>query len=145
MNLKIRVLDSWPIIEWINAREPVLDLLDRLLAEAMVGNAKLYISGVNVGEVYYFLRKERQFQEAEFWKSASLTLPMTIDVPAMNDIWRAAELKAQFPISYADAFAAALAAKYQCPLITGDPEFKLVAGLELDWVGSDSKKNRSRH
>jgi ribonuclease VapC len=143
--LKIRVLDSWPIIEWINAREPVLDLLDRLLAEAMVGNAKLYISGVNVGEVYYFLRKERQFQEAEFWKSASLTLPMTIDVPAMNDIWRAAELKAQFPISYADAFAAALAAKYQCPLITGDPEFKLVAGLELDWVGSDSKKNRSRH
>ncbi len=143
--MKIRVLDSWPIIEWINAREPVLDLLDRLLAEAMVGNAKLYISGVNVGEVYYFLRKERQFQEAEFWKSASLTLPMTIDVPAMNDIWRAAELKAQFPISYADAFAAALAAKYQCPLITGDPEFKLVAGLELDWVGSDSKKNRSRH
>jgi predicted nucleic acid-binding protein len=39
---------------------------------------------------------------------------------------------ARFPIAYADAFAAALAQKYNCPLVTGDPEFRRVDQLELD-------------
>jgi ribonuclease VapC len=35
----------------------------------------------------------------------------------------AAGLKAKYPISYADSFAAALAMIKNCPLLTGDPEF----------------------
>jgi predicted nucleic acid-binding protein len=31
--------------------------------------------------------------------------------------------------------AAALARKYNCPLVTGDPEFRSVDRLELDWIG----------
>jgi predicted nucleic acid-binding protein len=31
--------------------------------------------------------------------------------------------------------AAALAQKYNCPLVTGDPEFRRVDQLELDWIG----------
>ena len=44
-------------------------------------------------------------------------------------------LQSQFPIAYADAFAAALAQKYNCPLVTGDPEFRRVDQLEIDWIG----------
>jgi predicted nucleic acid-binding protein len=44
-------------------------------------------------------------------------------------------LKGRYPIAYADAFAAALAQKHRCPLVTGDPEFRTVAGLDLDWIG----------
>jgi ribonuclease VapC len=60
---------------------------------------------------------------------------VTIEVPTADDIWRAASLKGRFPISYADAFVAALAQKHNCPLMTGDPEFRRVDRLELDWIG----------
>ena len=36
----------------------------------------------------------------------------------------------------ADAFAAALAQKYRCPLVTGDAEFRRVDQLEIDWIGA---------
>jgi predicted nucleic acid-binding protein len=65
------------------------------------------------------------------------TLPVTLEVPTQEEIWNSALLKARFPISYADAFAAALAQKYNCPLVTGDPELKLVSGLKLDWLGNE--------
>jgi len=90
------------------------------------------MSAINVGEVYYFLRKQHSESLAEFWREASRTLPATIDVPGADDIWSAARLKAQFPIAYADAFAAALAQKYNCPLVTGDPKFRSLKDLELD-------------
>ncbi len=44
-------------------------------------------------------------------------------------------LKAKFPISYADSFAAALAQKHECPVVTGDPEFRAIADLAIDWIG----------
>ena len=50
-------------------------------------------------------------------------------------------LKGRFPIAYADAFAAALAQKYNCPLATGDPEFRRVDQLELDWIGGSEAPN----
>jgi len=72
---------------------------------------------------------------AEAWRESSRTLPATIEVPTADDIWSAAALKGRFPIAYADGFAAALAQKYNCPLVTGDPEFRRVDQLELDWIG----------
>jgi hypothetical protein len=54
---------------------------------------------------------------------------------AGHDIWTAALLKGDYPVSYADAFAAALAKKHNCPLVTGDPELQSIKNLELDWSG----------
>jgi uncharacterized protein len=93
------------------------------------------MSAINVGEVYYFLRKHYSETLAESWRESSRTLPVTIDVPTADDIWSAALLKARFPIAYADGFAGALAQKYNCPLVTGDAEFLPVDQLELDWIG----------
>ncbi len=93
------------------------------------------MSAINVGEVYYFLHKQHHEDLAESWRELSRTLPATIEVPTANDIWDAALLKARYPIAYADAFAAALAQKYRCPLVTGDPDFRSIADLELDWIG----------
>ena len=48
----------------------------------------------------------------------------------------AAHLKAHHPISYADAFAAALAARESAVVLTGDPEFEAVQDLvEVGWLG----------
>lgn len=134
--MKTRVLDSWAILEWMTGRQPAGDLVGRLLTEAEHGHIRLLMSALNVGEVYYFLRKHHSKTLAESWRESSRTLPVTIEVPTTDDIWNAATLKSRFPIAYADAFAAALAQKYNCPLVTGDPEFRRVDQLELDWIGS---------
>ena len=132
--MKTRVLDSWPILEWIEGRHPAVAIVDALLADATRGSACLLMSAINVGEVYYFLCKHRAAALAALWRETSSTLPVTIEVPNGDDIWSAAELKANYPISYADAFAGALAQKHRCPLLTGDPEFRTVQGLQLDWL-----------
>ena len=134
--MKTRVLDSWAILEWINARQPAGKLVAEVLVQAEAGKIHLFMSAINVGEIYYFLRKHHNGTLAEDWRALSQTLPVTLEVPNMSDIWDAAALKGQFPISYADAFAAALAQKHACALITGDREFRSVKHLELHWIGS---------
>jgi ribonuclease VapC len=133
--VKTRVLDSWAILEWISGRQPATDAVAKLLAESEAGHARLLMSAINVGEVYYFLRKHHSEELAESWRELSGTLPVTIEVPTADEIWDAAVLKGRYPIAYADAFAAALAHKYQCPLVTGDPELRSVVHLKVDWIG----------
>lgn len=133
--MKTRVLDTWPILEWMNRRQPATDAVEKLFDESLAGSAQLFMSAINVGEVYYFLRKTHSEKIAESWRESSGTLPVTIEVPTANEIWDAALLKGKYLIAYADAFAAALAHKYRCPLVTGDPEFRSIAELELDWIG----------
>jgi ribonuclease VapC len=41
----------------------------------------------------------------------------------------AAHIKANYAISYADAFVAAAAIEHNAPIITGDPEFESLGGL----------------
>jgi predicted nucleic acid-binding protein len=134
--VKTRVLDTWPILEWMNGRQPATDVVEKLFDESLAGSTRLFMSAINAGEVYYFLRKTHSERIAESWRELSATLPVTIEVPTADEIWDAALLKGQYPIAYADAFAAALAQKYRCPLVTGDPEFRSVPDLERDWIGS---------
>jgi predicted nucleic acid-binding protein len=49
---------------------------------------------------------------------------------------RAASLKAQGGMSYAECFAAAAAAMLNCPVLTGDPEFAKAAqaGILVEWL-----------
>ena len=56
--MKTSALDSWAILEWIAGRQPAADLVGRMLTEAEDGRIQLFMSAINVGEVYYFLRKQ---------------------------------------------------------------------------------------
>lgn len=122
------------MLEWLKGKQPVTALMDSFLAEGERGQIRFLMSALNVGEVYYFLQKHHSVRVADTWRELSHTLPITIETPTMADIWVAAALKGKYPISYADAFAAMLAQKYNCPLVTGDPEFRSITGLELDWI-----------
>jgi ribonuclease VapC len=119
----------------MSERQPAADTVAKLFTDAEADKARLYISAINVGEIFYFLRKNHSEKLAGSWRELSQTLPATIEIPSTDDIWSAAELKGKYPIAYADAFAAALALKHRCPLVTGDPEFRSVEGLELEWIG----------
>lgn len=133
--MKTRVLDSWAILEWMNGRRPADTFVAALLAEGEAGKARLLMSAINVSEVYCFLQKRHSAALADSWRESSGTFPVTIEVPTLDDIWQAASLQGLFPISYAGAFAAALSQKHNCALVTGDPEFRSVDKLKLDWIG----------
>jgi len=123
--------------------QPARDQVASLLSEAEEVRTRLLTSAIDVGEVNYLLRKRHTEALAESWRESSRTLPVTIETPSADDIWSAASLKARCPIAYADAFAAALAQKYNCPLVTGDPEFRRMDQLELDWIGSGEAPNQA--
>ena len=65
------------------------------------------------------------------------TLPVSGKEATQRRVRRAAELKTNHAIAYADAFAVATALEFHATLLTGDPEIKLLEGeqdLEVHWL-----------
>jgi ribonuclease VapC len=56
-------------------------------------------------------------------------LPITLDLVSEERILGAARIKAEHALSYADAFAVALAQELGATVVTGDPEFQNVAAI----------------
>jgi predicted nucleic acid-binding protein len=131
------VVDAWAVLAWLDG-EPGSERVDRWLRRAS-RSGSLPMSTVNAGEVYYSLVKAAGDAKArEFTKDLrGRALPIVL-VPATNPrVWRAAELKARYPIAYAGAFAAALAVELGAPLLTGDPDFRALerdGTVEIDWI-----------
>jgi ribonuclease VapC len=67
---------------------------------------------------------------------AGLTIEIVgVDNKNLELVRQAATYKATKRLSYADAFAAALAKITNAELVTGDPEFKQVEGdIKIDWL-----------
>jgi len=90
---------------------------------------------VNLGEVYYITQRERGRDIAVATLALIDQLPIHQQAIDRPRVLAAAALKANYAISYADAFAAALAQQLQGPVVTGDPEFQKVAALvEILWL-----------
>jgi predicted nucleic acid-binding protein len=50
-------------------------------------------------------------------------------------VYQAAEIKAEYPMSYADYFVIACAQEHNATIVTGDPEFKNVDHLvKIEWI-----------
>ncbi len=77
----------------------------------------------------------RQGRDVQNRLSAVESLPIR-KASADACVDRVVGLKAKYPVSLADCFAAALAMDLQCPVLTGDPEFKkLQAQVAVEWLG----------
>jgi ribonuclease VapC len=132
------VIDSWPVMEWIKRREPTRSRFHSLIDDAATGKLAMEMSRINYGEVVHTIRKAPDLVEREEALQNFLSAP--INIHSVDDalVDEAVELKSKFPISYADAFAAALAIRLNVPLVTGDEEFRsleLDGLLTLPWVG----------
>jgi predicted nucleic acid-binding protein len=79
------------------------------------------ISWINLGEVHYVLRRLRG-EEAAGTTIRDLREVCEAALPDEQQILDAARIKADHPMSYADAFAAALTMDRDAELWTGDPE-----------------------
>jgi predicted nucleic acid-binding protein len=81
------------------------------------------VSTINVGEMFYIVFRRRGQRRAEEMLTDVRALPITLCAATEERILAAAHVKAQYTLSYADAFAVALAQELEATLVTGDPEF----------------------
>ncbi len=128
------LFDSFAILKYYQD-EPGADKVEKLLHSTQRGLLKAYMSEMNLGEVYYLTIRRTGLEPAKENLERLLNLPIKIISPSSELIMRAAEIKAQYAISYADCFAAATAEQLSASIITGDPEFKKVEHLvSVDWI-----------
>lgn len=131
---KAYVLDTWAVIAFL-ADEPSGEQVEELIAIAHEEQIPIYMSVVNVGEVWYTLAREISEKEAD----TGIKMLGDLRIQFENVDWEltqeAARFKSQNKMSYADAFAAALAKIKKADLITGDNEFKPLDGeIKISWV-----------
>ena len=122
------VLDSWAVLRFLEDSDPVAsavsDLLDR---------QRPVMSWINLGEVHYVLRRLHG-EEAATETVRDIRDVIDVRLPDERLVIDAARIKADHPMAYADAFAAALAMACDATVWTGDPE---LLAHEAPWSWRD--------
>lgn len=128
------VLDSFALLALLGG-EPGGDEVARLLREAQEGEAHLLMTWVNLGEVAYIVERrwgERRLRQVLATLEAT---PLEVMPVGQELTLMAAHIKAEHPLAYADAFAAALTEQANATLVTGDPEFRLLEeSIRICWL-----------
>ena len=131
---KRSVLDSYAVLAWIQD-EAGAQLLEGLLYRAQGNQEDLLINMINLGEVFYRCARVKDLTFARDILEKIKLLPLKIVSCSDDLILKAAEIKAEFPIAYADALALATALREKARIVTGDPEFRLVEHLvDIEWL-----------
>lgn len=129
------VLDSFALLAYLNGEAGEARVVE-ILKQAQAGKCKTLLCTINLGEVLYMVERRRGLSQAQCVQALIESLPIKEIEAERSLVLDAAHLKARFPISYADAFVAALAAREAATVLTGDPEFAAVETLiEIEWLG----------
>lgn len=59
------VLDAWPVMEWLKGRRKAADYFELLIADANGSRVELFMSRINLGEIYYSTAKDWDTVRAE--------------------------------------------------------------------------------
>ena len=131
------VLDSFALIGFLE-NEEFASRIERILKQARQGKALVYLHAIHLGEVYYIALREQGQNTADLAYARIKAFPLKyIEIIDDELLQTAARLKAAYPISYADAFAASLATILNASLLTGDPEFKKLEkkeSISIEWI-----------
>ena len=131
---KRRLLDSFSVLAWMQD-EAGADKVEGLLLQALREQAPLLLTVINLGEIYYRVARQHGHPFAQEVIRQLKALPVEL-FPCDEDLaLRAARIKADFPMAYADAVAVAAAQREEATVVTGDPEFKKVEHLvPIEWL-----------
>ncbi|MFW6068804.1 MAG: type II toxin-antitoxin system VapC family toxin [Chloroflexota bacterium] len=130
MNRQNLILDAWALLALLQREEPAASKVKSLVQEAQEKrNLDLFVSVINLGEVYYRVGRKAGALVAQETLEELRNLGFTILSATDRRVFQAADLKRQYAISYADAFAVAAAAEQEGILVTGDPELIQLEGI----------------
>jgi len=133
-DLPAYVLDSFAFIAYLED-EPAAHRVQTVLKDAEENKCKVYISIINLGEILYSVERNNGLAKTQEALALIQSLPIEI-LPADNQtVLAAAHIKANHPISYADAFVVVAAQKINATIMTGDSEFEEVTKLaKVEWL-----------
>lgn len=128
--MKQYILDANAVIRYLQGGKGA-DKVEWILLQCAAQQAHARMSVINAGEVYYGMI--RLAGEADAISAFHELRNIISFVPVeLEQAIAAAKIKAQFKLGYADSFAAALAIRENCVLVTADPDFdKLGKSLKL--------------
>jgi predicted nucleic acid-binding protein len=131
---KALVLDTWAVIAYLED-EPSGQQVADLIANAHEDEVPIYMTVVNVGEVWYTIAREVSEDDA----NQIIKELRDFRIQFVDADWEltqeAARFKSKHKMSYADCYAAALAKNRKAELITGDKEFKVLEGeIKISWL-----------
>ena len=112
-------LDSWAVLRLLEGSEPAASRV-----QALLDDQQPVMSWINLGEVFSIVSRDQGRAEAE-QVLRDLRPLLRLDLPTEQRVLEAARIKAEYPLAYADAFAAATALAHDATLVTGDPELLL--------------------
>ena len=128
------VFDSHALLK-VFQREEGYQKVVGLLRDVSASGGRALINAISYGEIIYIVK--RAFGDQRKIECLAAIERLGIEILSIPNelIFRAAEYKADFSISYADCFALASARENRATLVTGDPEFKKVEHLvKVIWV-----------
>jgi predicted nucleic acid-binding protein len=129
------VFDCFPILVLLE-KQRGWEIVKSIIDESMDNNILHVMSAINYGEVFYGVINKHG--EAAALESLALfdQFPIDVVLPTMEHVMQAARFKSLGGLSYADCFAAALAIERDIPVLTGDPEFKILEarGVKVEWL-----------
>jgi len=128
------LFDSHALLAFFQKEEGA-EIVAKILRKSVKQRLDQLISVINLGEIIYMTK--RRFGDQKKMEILGRIHQLGLKIlPAPDTIvYKAAELKAEYPISYADCFALACALEHSAILVTGDPEFKKVVHLvDIQWI-----------
>ena len=128
------LFDSHALLAFFQKEEGA-DIVANILRKAREQRHDRLISVINFGEIIYMTK--RRFGDRKKIEIIGRVHKLGLKILPAPDtlVYKAAELKAEYPISYAGCFALACALDYSAILVTGDPEFKKVLHLVgIQWI-----------
>jgi predicted nucleic acid-binding protein len=129
-----KVLDSWALLAFFKG-EAAADDVETLIHKATAEKVRLFLCVVNWGEVYYGMWRAGGQAAADDVAADLSRMPIELVEADLHLTKQAAIYKATNKLSYADAFAAALAKIKGAELVTGDAEFKpLEKEIKINWL-----------
>lgn len=123
----VYVLDTHALFAFLQ-KEAGAELVAALIERAAV-DVTLHLSLINFGEIAYIAERERGSEQAAQILTDIRRMPLTLHDASEARVLAAAHIKAHHAVSYADAFAMALAQELNATLVTGDPEIRAVQSL----------------
>jgi predicted nucleic acid-binding protein len=130
------VFDSHSLIAYLED-ETGAPRVRAILAQAENNQAEIFLTIINYGEVVYITEREKGLVVAQTVIAAIDQLPITVIDADRKLTFAAARIKAKYAVSYADAFAVALAQSLDAKILTGDPEFRSVEEeAAIEWLPS---------
>jgi predicted nucleic acid-binding protein len=128
------LFDSYALLAFFQ-KEKGAKIVYNILEKSRQQRIDRLICIINLGEIIYMTKKLFGDQKkleilGRIHQLAFKVLPVPDEL-----VYQAAEIKAEYPLSYADCFAAACALNHDATIVTGDPEFRHIEHLvKIEWI-----------